>query len=163
MSIFAAGSLLLIVATAVIAQKRTAVTVPRDVSRQMVNDGEEITELLAEAIDLNADGRPELIVRGDCAVVGNCSTYIFRRIGHGYEQLLNDEAQIVRTGKVGIQKYRDIVFQVHDSAFESRVSTYKFDGKQYHLKGCIDRKYSYIDNRGRWRLRKRPQITKCWS
>jgi len=161
MSIFAATSLLLIVAMAAIAQKRTAVTVPRDVARQMVNDGEEIAELRAETIDLNADGRPELIVRGDCAVVGNCSTYIFRRIGRRYEQLLNDEAQIVRTGKLGIQKYREIVFQVHDSAYESHVSTYKFDGKEYHLKGCIDRKYSYIDKRDRWHLRKRPQITKC--
>jgi hypothetical protein len=160
-SFFAAGSLLLIFAAAVVAQKRTAVSVPEDVARQMVKDGVERADLRVEALDLNADGRPELIVQGGCAGVGNCSTYVFRRTRRGYEQLLNDDAQIFRTGKAGIRKYRDLVFQVHDSAYESHVSTYKFDGNQYRLKGCIDRQYSYIDNRGRWHLRKRPQLTKC--
>jgi hypothetical protein len=144
----------------VIAQKRREVPVPKEVARQLVNYGEE-GEFRAEAVDLNDDGRTELIVQGSCAVVGNCSTYIFRKSQGGYQQLLNDEAQVVATGTVGTQRYRDIIFQVHGSAYESKISTYKFNGEEYHLKRCIYRNYSYIDWNGRFNVRKRPQITRC--
>jgi hypothetical protein len=147
-------------AMSVVAPKRPGVPVPREVARQLVNSGEE-GEFRAEAVDLNDDGTPELIVQVGCSAVGNCSTYIFRKTRAGYQQLLNDEAQMVRTGRVGTRRHRDIIFQVHGSAYESNILTYKFDGEEYHLKGCIYREYSYLDKRGRFYVRKRPQITRC--
>jgi len=156
----AAGVPLLCVTTSPVAQKRRQVTVPEEVAQQLLNNDED-GELRAETIDLNNDGTPELIVQGGCAAVGNCSTWVFRKTKSGYQQILNDEAQVVRTREVGTHGYRDIVFQVHGSAYESKVSTYRFDGKHYHLNGCIYRNYSYIDKKGRFHIRKRPQLTKC--
>lgn len=158
--LLAAGVLLLCVTTSSIAQKHKEVAVPKEVAQQLLSDYED-GELRAETVDLNNDGRPELIVQGGCAAVGNCSTWVFRKTKNGYQQLLNDEAQVVRTNSASVRGYRDIVFQVHGSAYESKISTYRFDGKHYRLKGCIYRNYSYIDKKGRFQIRKRPQITKC--
>jgi hypothetical protein len=134
------------------------VTLPKEVVRQLANDSE---VWRVEKIDLNNDGRRELIVQTGCSVVGNCSTSIFRKTKNRYELLLNDEAQVVTTGGKGAYGYLDVVFKVHDSAYRSTISTYKFDGQQYHLEGCLYREYSFIDRNGNLRIRKLPRISKC--
>jgi hypothetical protein len=148
-------------ATPIVAKKLRRVAVPREIAKQIVSDSENAAELRAQAVDLNNDGKPELIVRGSCSVVGNCSTWIFRKTKSGYQELLINDAQIIRFGRVGTHGYRDIIFKVHGSAYESNFFTYKFDGTRYHLMGCLYRNYAYIDKEGDFHIRKRPQISKC--
>lgn len=104
-------------------------------------------------------------MQGFCAAVGNCSTWIYRKTESGYQQLLNDEAQVVKLRRTITNGYHDIVFKVHGSAYQSGIMLYKFDGKQYRLKECLDRDYSFLDKRGRFHTRRRPKITrmKCES
>ena len=142
------------------ARKRMRVPVPEDIAQELVKNGED-ADLRAESVDLNDDGRPELIVKGDCAVVGNCSTWIFHVTRRGHRLLLNNEAQMVRIGKAGIRGYRDVLFQVHDSAYGSTVLTYKFDGSQYHLNNCVYQNYGCKDQKGRLHINKRPRLERC--
>jgi hypothetical protein len=159
--ILAAGIHFLPAAMPAFAQQRLEVPVPREILQQIANVPQHEIQPRAEMVDLNNDGKPELIVRGYCAVVGNCSTWIFRRRSGAYQSLLNDDAQLVRIGRAGSHGYRDVVFKVHGSAYESNFLTYRFDGEQYHLKECLYRNYSYIDKKGRLHERKRPQIARC--
>ncbi|HST51735.1 MAG TPA: hypothetical protein VLJ61_06960 [Pyrinomonadaceae bacterium] len=149
------------------AQAHRKVEVPTEIVQQLMNDYEGLSagDLRAEMIDLNDDERQELIVQGDCAAVGNCSTWIYRKTRKGYQQLLNDEAQVVKSRRTITHDYHDVVFEVHGSAYESEIRLYKFDGKQYQLKECFFRDYSFLDKRGRFHTRRRPQITrmKCES
>jgi hypothetical protein len=171
---------LLFSAVSSFAQERRKVDVPREIAEQLMSNDEDIKEMVkdknytadklagelsAETIDLNDDGKSELIVQGLCAPVGNCATWIYRKTGSGYQKLLEAEAQVVRLRRTVTNGYHDVAFEVHGSAYQSGIMIYKFDGKQYQLKECFDRDYSARDKRGRFYTRKRPTITrmKCES
>jgi hypothetical protein len=123
-----------------------------------------------EKVDLNRDGRPEFVVRGLdkylCTVTGNCSFWVYHQTKKGYEKLLeaSDVQQYSFRGAAS-NGYRDLITFIHDSAFESSLSVYKFDGEQYQLAECGGRSYSYIDKDGHFRIRKHPLITlaKCFG
>lgn len=154
-----------------LAQHRQKVKVPDEIVRQWMNDeyaksrnytvAQLARELHAEAIDLNNDGKPELIVEGLCSPTGNCSTSIYRKTESGYQELLNHDAQLVRVRRTMTHGYRDVVYDMHGSAFESWLFVFKFDGKKYQLKECFDS--SYLGTHGR--IKKRPTVTrkKCES
>ena len=55
--------------------------------------------------------------------------------------------------------YQDVRTWMHGSAFESGVTIYKFDGRQYRAVYCADYLYTYQDSRGEWHETKRPRIT----
>lgn len=112
-------------------------------------------------IDLNGDGRPEIIaqllgVPSACGAPGNCIVWVFRREKAGYSLLLDDEAQVFR-----IQPghgYRDIVLSMHMSAFDSELTEFKFDGKQYRAGKCYDFEWSDAKT---GRDFKKPHVTPC--
>ena len=173
-ALYVACVLLILGTQPCLGQQRRKVKVPQKIIQQLMRNDEDVQaenytadqlahELRAETIDLNNDGKPELIVQGFCAAVGNCSTWIYRTKEGGYLQLLNDMAQVIKVRRTITNGYRDLVFETHGSATDSGIMVYKFDGTQYRLKECFERTYRYEDRRGRMRDWKRPRITggKC--
>jgi hypothetical protein len=138
------------------------VSLPVEVVQQLEREGVD-RKLRVRRIDLNRDGHPELIVQGACAVVGNCSTWVFRKGKGGYEALLRDgEAQIVKVGRRRQGGYRDLILRIHDSAFESTLVTYSFDADgKYRETKCVVVDYSLIDSSGRLRISKDAKIRPC--
>jgi len=86
-------------------------------------------------IDLNRDGVNEYQVEmgGPCACgTVNCSIYVYRKAGQGFESLLDEAAgYTIETLKTSTNGYRDLRVTAHDSAATTSVVTYKFNGKQY--------------------------------
>ncbi len=149
-----------------LAQHRQKVRVPDEIARQWMNDegvksGNNTTarlprDLHAETVDLNNDGKPEFIVAGICSPTGNCSTSIYRKVGSDYQELLNHDAQLVRVRPTVTHGYRDVVYDMHGSAFESWLFVYKFDGRKYQLRECFNS--NYLGAHGR--TKKRPTVTR---
>jgi hypothetical protein len=88
-----------------------------------------------EEVDLNRDGVPEYEVEmgGACACgAANCSIYIYRRVGEGFESMLDDASGLgVEVLKSATSGYADLVVTAHDTAATQYETTYKFDGRQY--------------------------------
>ena len=160
----------------VVAQKRRTVEVPKEIVQQLINDkelkeliklrpGGSAENLVAEPIDLNDDGKPELEVHGiGSGICGaaNCVTWIYRKTANGYQMLLDaDIIQRVEPQKTFTKGYRDIITSMHGSAWDSDLTLYKFDGKQYRRMGCYFRTYRYKDKRGSYHESKRPKITRA--
>ena len=160
------------------AQKRRTVRVPKEIVQQLIKD-EEIRELIrlrpdgsaenlvAESIDLNRDGEPELEVHGiGVGICGaaNCPTWIHSKVGTGYQLLLDaGSIQRVEPQRTFTNGYRDIMTSIHGSAWDSDLTLYKFDGKQYQRVRCFYRSYRYKDRRSRMREWRGARITpvKC--
>jgi hypothetical protein len=88
-----------------------------------------------EELDLNNDGVKEYEVEmsGPCACgMVNCSIYIYRKTGQGFETILDDAAGLgVELLKTSTNGYRDLLVSARDTAATQSQTTYKFDGKQY--------------------------------
>ena len=92
-------------------------------------------KITVEEVDLNRDGVPEYKVEmgGGCACgAANCSVFIYRKAGDGFESLLEDASglgvEVLRSATNG---YADLVVTSHDTAATEYETTYKFDGKRY--------------------------------
>jgi hypothetical protein len=88
-----------------------------------------------EELDLNRDGVNEYEVEmsGPCACgMVNCSIYIYRKTGQGFETILDDAAglgvELLNTSSNG---YRDLRVTARDTAATQAETVYKFDGKRY--------------------------------
>jgi len=88
-----------------------------------------------EELDLNRDGVNEYEVEmsGPCACgMVNCSIYIYRKTGQGFEAILDDAAglgvELLNTSSNG---YRDLRVTARDTAATQAETIYKFDGKRY--------------------------------
>jgi hypothetical protein len=120
-------------------------------------------------VDLNSDGKPEFAVRGFnnymCGASGNCSFWIYRKAENGYEKILEGVMQTYNFRCTLHNDYCDIVTYTHDSAFDSSILVYRFDGDKYKIIECGERSYSYLDKQGRFHERKRPLVTfgKCYE
>jgi len=123
--------------------------------------------LVAESVDLNRDGRPELIVHGINDICGPywCANRIYRKTRAGYQLLLDaGDIQDFELQKTFTNEHRDVIAASHGSAFDSGLELYKYDGKRYRLKACFERHYNnHEDSQGRLYVSKRPKITpvKC--
>ncbi len=118
--------------------------------------------LIAEPVDLNGDGVPELVIRGQGRICGanNCEVWIYGRTSTGYERLLGDEIiQTVEPLRTVSHGYRDVRTWHHGSAVDSDVTVYKFDGRRYRNVACANYAYGYRDSHGEWHDSKRPRIT----
>src|SRR5687767_11279057 len=136
-----------------LAQNRRTVEVPTEIVQQLMKgeDREFIQlkpdgnagNLVAEPIDLNKDGKPELWVHGigpSICGAANCVTWIFRKAVSGYQMLLDaGTIQQIEPQKTITNGYRDIIASMHGSAWDSGLTLYKFDGKQYQQAGCYFR------------------------
>jgi hypothetical protein len=121
-----------------------------------------------EKIDLNDDTKPEFVVQGLnkylCTITGNCSFWIYQKTGNGYERVLEaSDVQQYNFKRTLSNGYRDLMTSTHDSAFDSSLSLYRFDGDEYRLTECGERSYSYLDKQGQFHIRKQPLVTisKC--
>jgi hypothetical protein len=92
-------------------------------------------DMNVEEHDLNRDGVNEYEVElsGPCTCgMVNCSIYIYRQTGQGFESLLDDAAgfgvELLKTSSNG---YRDLLVTARDTAATQGEMTYKFDGKRY--------------------------------
>jgi len=94
-------------------------------------------------VDLNQDGKKEILIRGAnfnlCSAVGNCGFWIFEKKGRNYVRLLSasDYVDISELGEQ-IQKkrtngYFDILLKGHFDVSNTNYYFYKFDGRKYRL------------------------------
>ena len=99
--------------------------------------------------------------RTSCSPTGNCAFWILRRQGDSYAPLLRAEAQtftLQRTRNLG---FLDIVLTRHDSAFQSEVRVYKFDGESYKEAGCYWAEWQQVGEDGEYHKLEDPKITIC--
>lgn len=107
----------------------------------------------AEAVDLNQDGKPELLItladvddaRMLCGA-HNCPLWVYRRTSQGYQLLLeawsDSDIEVLKTSTRG---YRNIKIRQHESAVEHDVIIYKFDGRRYRPRECVTE--TYVDDK----------------
>lgn len=108
-------------------------------------------------IDLNQDGRNEIILRGKnfnlCSAVGNCAFWIYEKKGKKYKRLLYSTDYFDATElpdqarKTKTNKYFDIELAGHMSGYETLYARYKFDGKHYREGRCMIEIYHMNDER----------------
>lgn len=100
-------------------------------------------------IDLNNDGKTELAIRNNCAAVGNCQFWIFRRTKKGYETTLKTLPGSVQTFKVkssASHGYFDLETTDHFDAYSGGIAVYRFSGKEYKIGTCFTYNYAYLKN-----------------
>ena len=92
-------------------------------------------DMTVTEVDVNRDGVSEYEVElsGQCTCgMVNCSIYLYRQNGAGYESLLPDAAGLgLELLKTATNGYRDLQIDYRDTAATTGSTTYKFDGKQY--------------------------------
>jgi hypothetical protein len=94
-----------------------------------------------EEVDLNRDGIPEYEVGlsspCECGMV-NCSIYVYRQVGRGYELILDDASgmglELLKTSSKG---YLDLRVDARNNAATYSTTKYKFDGKKYRDVGTM--------------------------
>lgn len=92
-------------------------------------------------VHLASSRRTQVIVQGtgecQCSPTGNCTFWVYEKSAVGYKLLLKRGA--VQTFSIEDSQsngYRDIVTGTHGSAFETGLSVFKFNGKQYQRAEC---------------------------
>ena len=115
--------------------------------------------------DLNGDAVPEVIAHAmaDCSPTGNCSVWVFQKTPAGYKLLLSGFGQtftIQRTSRAG---FKDIVIAMHDSAFDSMITVYRYQHGAYGDIACYDAEFSVMGRGGNMQDLKEPRITPCGS
>jgi hypothetical protein len=116
-------------------------------------------------IDINGDGKKELAIRNNCAMVGNCQLWLFKRTGKKYKIILQSIPAGVQTFRIKTTKtnnFFDIETKDHGDAWSGGIEVYKFNGKKYKVSDCYTYNYSYFLNGKIYEL-KQPKIThiKC--
>jgi hypothetical protein len=143
----------------------------RDVASDWgVTSEEQLAQVAAETrvkyIDLNGDGKPEVVAQAGgegsgCSPTGNCPFWILHRRGTSYEIILEGEAQTFTIQRTRTRGYSDIVLSRHGSAFESEARTYIFDGEFYCESACDEVQWSSFDSKGKEHRLTNPRSTPC--
>ena len=145
------------------AHVRRTVAVPRQIIQQLQQNSSEegelsdlyrdslVAYLVAEPLDLNRDGIPELVIRGRNKICGanNCVAWIYRRTTTGYERLLSTGAiQRIEPQATMSHGYRDVMTWMHGSAWDGDLTLYTFDGQRYRRVQCFTYTFRYFDAHG---------------
>ena len=156
------------------AQRAKTTRAPREIVKDLLKDTTWIetpappvdsvaADVVAEPLDLNGDGAPELEVMAIghlCHSNANCPIWIYRRAGAGYERLLDaGNIALLEAQQTFTHGYRDIMTTRHGSAWHSDLTLYRFDGREYRRSAC----FSWSDILGRdgeYRELKKPRITR---
>ncbi|HKS83079.1 MAG TPA: hypothetical protein VJR23_16365 [Candidatus Acidoferrales bacterium] len=111
-------------------------------------------------IDVNGDGTPEVIAQGmkGCGVVGNCSLWVFRKVGNHYGLILSGYGQTFTIQTESTKGFKDIVVASHSSATDSALTLFRYDGSRYQAAGCYDANWAPLEN-GIVHQLKEPRIT----
>ena len=110
------------------------------------------TLVLGLAMDLNADGVPEVIVEGRGSYfcgAANCATWVFGSSAGIYRLLLDaGSVQNLQSLPSRSNGYHDLRTWLHESATEQIETTYKFDGVSYRPTACARIDYTVFNARG---------------
>ncbi len=96
-------------------------------------------------LDVNGDGKDELVLQTGCSPTGNCGMWIFERMDNDYRNIFVS-ARGVQTFKRSEEKnkgYFDLETRMHGGATNGDLIIYRFDGDHYKPKACYT--YDYID------------------
>lgn len=99
-----------------------------------------------ELVDLNGDGRPEVIAQGNglgpCGGTGNCIVWIFQMTAAGPPRLLLDSFQneagfqVVTIRPWTTNGFKDIVLGAHMNDTDRNLVWYKYGNGSYRRKAC---------------------------
>lgn len=118
--------------------------------------------LVAEPLDLNGDGVPELVIRGKGAICGaiNCIAWVYGRTVTGYARLLDaGSIQHLEPQQRRRRGYRDVMTSMHGSAWDGTLALFRFDGQRYRLARCFTYTYRVVDAQGRVRDLEQRRVT----
>ena len=143
--------------------QRPKAKLSQDLIRQFVSDNKEVSRYVnegndpmenfeAQLIDLNGDGKAEYeIVESHpenspfCGASGLCTFWLYRNVGPIWELLLSDGAGISPL-KTLTNGYRDISVDSWGGALDKYTTIYKFDGRRYQAKECLEYKAVEVRN-----------------
>jgi hypothetical protein len=115
-----------------------------DEVRKYLNDGEDRAKNFeARLIDVNDDRKPEYEIDNTdpaspfCFVEGNCTFWLYRKTGNGWELLLTTDVPVLPL-KTSTHGYRDISVHSYVGAVHEYKTIYKFDGRRYQPKECFE-------------------------
>ena len=100
-------------------------------------------EFVPSLVDINLDGRKELLIKSHCSPMSNCYFTLYKRTRNGYESILINplrKIQNVSFGKSAQKDYLDIKAKTQQTENSGFHSTYKYDGEMYQAIECF--KYS---------------------
>lgn len=135
-----------------------AFKIPTDLMQQMVRDDKDIQACLeleattiekfssenikVEQVDLNTDGKPELVLSGETSCLCGmhaCVTWVYGKTSKGWKRLLKASGDGgVKLERTSTNGYRDVSTGA-GAAMYYYSSVFKFDGTQY--KECIVKSY----------------------
>jgi hypothetical protein len=100
-----------------------------------------VGETRIKAIDLNGDGKAEVIAQfvgpQFCSPTGNCSRSVFEDTPAGYREILStDSFQSFNIADQRTQGFRNILFSRHGSATSSELYEFRYIKGKYRRDGC---------------------------
>lgn len=113
-------------------------------------------------IDLNGDGIPEVIAQGmvACSADGNCPFWVFRKSKHGYDVILEGDAQTFTVQASSTNGFRDLVLSTHGSSSSGSLTAYHYRDGVYKDVGCYGYEWTVLEG-DTVRELKEPRITPC--
>jgi hypothetical protein len=117
-------------------------------------------------IDLNGDGRPEVIAQpvgmeSGCGATGNCPFWVFERISAGYKLILRSDGgfQVFTIEPTATNGFSDIILGTHDSASERTLYVFRYGQGRYRPWVCYNANWWTYE--GGFHKLKEPRITAC--
>lgn len=117
-------------------------------------------------IDLNGDGRPEVIAQpvgleSGCGATGNCPFWVFEKTPAGYQLILRSEGgfQVFTIEPATTNGFSDMVLGTHDSAGERTLYLFRYSEGRYRRRACYNANWWTYE--GGFHKLKQPQITPC--
>lgn len=97
-------------------------------------------EFVPSLVDINFDGKKELLVKSNCSSLNNCYHTLYKKTKGGYQNILINpmrKIQNVSFGKVSHEGYRSIEAQTIQSERSGFSSTYIYNGEMYQAAKCF--------------------------
>jgi hypothetical protein len=117
-------------------------------------------------VDLNKDGKSELVLESGCSPTGNCNMEIFERTEKGNREIFSavHGVQVFGLNKSSNKGYYDIWARMHGSWNSGDMIVYRFNGKNYKPLKCFEYLYEEDeDKNGETKAKDKPTLTpiKC--
>jgi len=122
-------------------------------------------------VDLNGDGKPEVIaqafgIKAGCGATGNCPIWIFMKAANGYQLLLDTRdkegiggVELITVEDSRTNGFNDLVLASDDSASEKTLEVFRYRNGLYRESACYDANWQSLA--GEMHYLKQPVITMC--